>query len=261
MVFETPFIKADALSALSCIDHAYFTRKGGISGGLYASRNVGLGSHDAKDAVLENRARCAADLAVAPDRLATVYQIHSPDVVTVDEVWQPGSGPKADAMVTKRRGVMIGIATADCGPVLFADPKAGVIGAAHAGWRGATGGVLENTLTAMEKLGADRANVTATLGPTIAQKSYEVGPEFVAALTALSVENTRYLIPSARAGHALFDLPSYITDRLVAAGVGQAGKLDLDTYDDETRFYSYRRTTHRAEPDYGRLLSAIVLRN
>lgn len=260
MVFENPFIKADALSAFNGIDHAYFTRQGGASEGIYASRNIGLGSQDNRAAVLENRARCAADLGVTVDRLATPYQIHSSDVITVKDIWPAGESPKADALVTNRPGVMLGIATADCGSVLFADDKARVIGAAHAGWRGATGGVLENTISAMEKLGAKRENITAVLGPTIAQASYEVGPEFIDNLKALASDNTQYLKPSTRTDHALFNLPHYITDRLKAHDIRAAVDLALDTYVDNERFYSYRRTTHRGEKDYGRLLSAIVLK-
>lgn len=260
MAFDGGFLKAEALGALEGIDHAYFTRQGGVSRDIYASRNIGLGSNDEREAVLENRARCARDLGGEAHNLATPHQVHSPTAVAVETVWAHGEGPKADGMATNRPGVMLGIATADCGPVLFADERAGVIGAAHAGWRGATGGILENTIAAMEKLGAERARITAVLGPTIAQASYEVGPEFVENLTALAKDNARYLKPAARAGHALFDLPAYITGRLRAAGVKAADDLALDTYTDEKRFYSYRRTTHRREADYGRLLSAIVLR-
>lgn len=260
MVSKNSFIRADALSALSGIDHAYFTRQDGASNGIYASRNIGLGSDDNREAVLENRARCAADLGVSADQLATPYQIHSSDVVTVTDVWPAGEGPKADGLVTNRPGIMLGIATADCGSVLFADDKARVIGAAHAGWRGATSGVLESTLDAMEKLGAKRQNIIAVLGPTIAQASYEVGPEFIDALTALAPSNTQYLKPSTRANHALFNLPHYIIDRLGANEIKGAYDLGLDTYADDERFYSYRRTTHRDEKDYGRLLSAIVLK-
>lgn len=260
MTSQASFIKSETLSALAGIDHAFFTRKGGASSGIYKSRNIGLGSKDQRDDVLENRTRCAADLGIDVAMLVNVYQIHSPTVVTVDNVWAPGDGPKADGMVTARPGIMLGIATADCGPVLFADNTAKVVGAAHAGWRGATGGVLESTIAAMEALGANRSNITAVLGPTIAQASYEVGPEFVSNLTKIAPQNTKYLIPSHRENHALFDLPQYIVDRLEAAGIKAADNINLDTYEDEERFYSYRRTTHRGEADYGRLLSAIVLR-
>lgn len=259
MVSSEAYIKSDVLRAQPGIRHAYFTRLNGVSSGIYAGRNTGLGSSDDRANILENRSRCAADLGVTIDQLATPYQTHSASAFVVDIVWPQGTGPKADAVVTKRPGFMIGIGTADCGSVLFADTKAGVIAAAHAGWRGAAGGVLENTLTAMENLGADRADITAVLGPTIAQKSYEVGAEFAERLKNLSEDNERYFIPGKKAGHAMFDLPAYIKNRLQSAGVGHADDLALDTYDDETRFYSYRRTTHRGEADYGRLLSAIIL--
>lgn len=259
MASTDPFVQADELYALSGVNHAFFTRENGVSSGIFASRNIGLGSKDQRQDVLENRARCARDLGVTADKLTTPYQIHSPTVISVDDVWPAGEGPKGDALVTKTPGIMIGIATADCGPVLFADENAGVVGAAHAGWRGATGGVLENTIAAMEKIGADRTNIIAVLGPTIAQASYEVGPEFVENLITLSAENDRYLKPSTKPHHAQFDLPTYVVDRLHSAGVESARNLDLDTYADEERFFSYRRTTHRGENDYGRLLSAIVL--
>lgn len=261
MVSNTHTIQADALSKLNGIDHAFFTRQHGASKGIYAQRNIGLGSDDERAAVLDNRARCAADLGVDADKLATPYQIHSNKVVTIDEVWPAGEGPKADGLVTKTPGIMIGIATADCGPVLFADEKAGVIGAAHAGWRGATGGILEATLEAMENLGAKRDAITAVLGPTIAQASYEVGPEFVETLKELRESNADYLKPSEREAHALFDLPRYIIDRLNENHIRKAIDLGLDTYADAARFYSFRRTTHRGEADYGRLLSAIALSN
>lgn len=259
MASTKAYVQADELNATSGIRHAYFTREDGASSGIYAGRNIGLGSEDDREPVLENRARCARDLGVAADKLATPYQIHSPNVITVTDVWDAGEGPKADALVTNIPGLMMGIATADCGPVLFADDKAGVVGAAHAGWRGATGGVLENTITAMEDLGADRANITAVLGPTIAQPSYEVGPEFVENLLKLGSENAAYFQPNDNEGHAQFDLPRYVTDRLTAINVGTVNRLDIDTYADDQRFYSFRRTTHRGEADYGRQLSAIVL--
>lgn len=261
MAFDQSYVQADKLTSLFGIKHAFFTRKNGVSSGIYAGRNVGLGSDDDRDLVLENRARCAADLGTTPENLATPHQTHSTDVAVVDQVWAPGKGPKADAMVTNRTGIALGISTADCGPVLFADDHAQVIGAAHAGWRGATGGVLENTISTMETLGANRANIVAILGPTIAHASYEVGPEFVERLEALAPENEQFLTPSEREAHALFDLPAYICDRLAKSEIKIAGNLALDTYADEDRFYSYRRTTHRGEADYGRLLSAIILRS
>lgn len=245
--------------ALPGVAHAFFTRSGGVSEGIYRGLNTGIGSKDDRARVLENRARAARHLGSAPERLATPYQIHSADAVVVDEVWGPGLGPKADAVVTDRPGVAIGIGTADCGPVLFADAEAGVIGAAHAGWKGALTGILEATLSAMEGLGAERGRVVAVLGPSISGEAYEVGPEFVARFAEADPLNERFFRPAERAGHAFFDLPAYIVARLEAAGVAQAASLGLCTYGDEGRFYSYRRATHRGEPDYGRLLSAIAL--
>jgi YfiH family protein len=252
-------ITDEALSALAGIRHGFFTRRGGVSNGIYASLNCGVGSADERGHVIENRARVTAELGVAADQLATPYQVHSPDVVVVDEVWAVGEGPKADAVVTKRPGIAIGVGTADCGPVLFADAQAGVIGAAHAGWKGAFTGVLEATITAMEGLGARRENIVAVLGPTISKSAYEVGPEFRARFLDAAEANAAYFTPSDRAGHHRFDLPAYIASRLRLAEIGHAGDLALCTYADPKRFFSYRRTTHAGEPDYGRLLHAISL--
>ena len=252
-------ITAAALSALPGIRHGFFTRQGGVSDGIYASLNCGVGSADERAHVAENRARVTAELGVAADRLATPYQVHSPDVVVVDEVWPTGEGPKADAVVTRRPGIAIGVGTADCGPVLFADAEAGVIGAAHAGWKGAFTGVLEATIAAMEGLGAQRGRIVAVLGPTISKSAYEVGPEFIARFLAASGENAAFFAPSERADHHQFDLPAFIGSRLRATGLGHVGDLALCTYADPDRFFSYRRTTHAGEPDYGRLLHAISL--
>ncbi|WP_246661957.1 peptidoglycan editing factor PgeF [Prosthecodimorpha hirschii] len=253
-------IRAPALDALPGIAHGYFTRQGGVSTGLYGSLNIGLGSADDRESVLENRGRVADRLGVARDRLAMPYQIHSPDVIVVEESWGPGQGPKADAVVTARPGVAVGVSTADCGPILFADAEARVVGAAHAGWKGAFGGVLEATLDAMQGLGARRDRIVAVLGPTISAAAYEVGPEFVARFVAADPDNARHFAPSEKPDHAMFDLPAYIVQRLRSAGVAHAENLDLCTYADEARFYSYRRMTHRGEPDYGRLVSAITIR-
>jgi hypothetical protein len=253
------YVEAPALAALPGIRHAFFTREGGVSEGLYASLNGGVGSSDKPDRVRENRRRMTQHLGVAPDALASLYQVHSPDVITVEQAWPHGERPKADGMVTNSRGVALGIATADCGPVLFADAEARVIGGAHAGWKGAFTGVLEATLEAMERLGARRERVVAALGPMISRKAYEVGPEFIARFTEVAPDNTRYFSPSEREGHAMFDLPAYIRARLEGAGIATFQDLGLCTYADERRFYSYRRTTHRGEPDYGRLISAIAL--
>jgi YfiH family protein len=247
------------LSRAARVRHAFFTRQGGVSDGVYASLNGGVGSNDRPDAVHENRARMAAALGVAPEHLVSVYQIHSPEVVTVETPWAADARPRADAMVTRSPGIALGISTADCGPVLFADADAGVIGAAHAGWRGAFTGVLERTLDAMEGLGADRSRMAVALGPTIRQANYEVGPEFVARFRDAGAANARFFTPSQREGHAMFDLPGYIAHRLRAAGVAEIDDLALCTCADPDRFYSYRRMTLRGEPDYGRHINAIAL--
>ncbi len=241
------------------IAHAFFTREGGVSTGIYRGLNTGIGSKDSREAVLENRSLAARHLGTSLERLATPYQIHSADAVIVDTMWAPRLGPKADAVVTRHAGIAVGIGAADCGPILFADPVARIVGAAHAGWKGALGGVLESTVAAMESLGATRANITAVLGPTISANAYEVGPEFSARFVEAEPKNARFFRPSSRDGHSMFDLPAYVVARLKAAGVATVGNLALCTYADEARFYSYRRATHRGEPDYGRLLSAIVL--
>jgi YfiH family protein len=250
-------VKADAL-ALPGIRHAFFTRAGGVSSGIYASLNTGIGSSDDRSLVLENRARAAAALGAPADRLATPYQVHGTTTVTVTEPWAAGEGPKADALVTNVPGIVLGVGSADCGPILFADGEAGVIGAAHSGWRGALAGVAESAVRAMEALGAERRRIVAVLGPTISQPSYEVGAEVRLQFVAGNEGDARFFAPSERDGRYLFDLPGLIVARLQAAGVTASWTGD-DTYSDETRFFSYRRTTHRKEPDYGRQLSAIML--
>jgi YfiH family protein len=249
-------IDAPSLAALPGIRHGFFTRQGGVSGGIYASLNGGVGSSDDPDHVRENRARMAAAIGVAPDRFLTAYQIHSPDVVTIDAPWT--ERPRADAIVTRTPGLGLGISTADCGPLLFADPEARVIGAAHAGWRGAFTGVIEATLAAMERLGATRKGIRVVLGPLIRQHSYEVSTEFVERFTAADPANARFFAAS-KPGHAMFDLPGYIAARVERAGVGGFEDLGLDTHGDPVRFFSYRRTTQRGEPDYGRHINAIAL--
>ena len=251
------FLTHDLL-ALPGIRHGFFTREGGVSTGLYASLNCGIGSADDRAHVLENRARASAALGVAADRLATPFQVHGTDAVIVETAWAPGMGPKADAVVTNRPGVALGIGTADCGPILLADATARVIGAAHAGWRGAIDGIAEAAIEAMVMLGARRERMVAVLGPSISQANYEVGPELVARFTHDNAANARYFVPSERPRHALFDLPAYTVGRLKAAGI-TAVDVGLCTYAEPQRFYSYRRATHQGEPDYGRLLSAIVL--
>lgn len=244
---------------LKGIRHGFFTREGGRSSGIYASLNCGLGSGDAREPVTENRALVAAKLGIAPENLLTVHQHHSSDVVAVTVPWSFDRRPKADAMVTNVPGIAIGILTADCGPILFVDPEARVAGAAHAGWKGAVGGVIEATLAAMEKLGASRGAIAAVLGPTISQRAYEVGPEFVARFEEADRHNSGFFVPSTRKGHAMFDLPGYIRMRLESAGVTRIGGIPACTCGEENRFYSYRRATLRGESDYGRQISAIAL--
>jgi YfiH family protein len=251
-------IEHDAL-ALPGIRHGWFTREGGVSQGVYGSLNTGLGSNDERANVLENRARIARAMGVEPDRLVSCYQIHSPDAVVATTPWSPVDNPQADALVTATPGLAIAVSSADCGPVLFADADAGVIGAAHAGWKGAFTGVLESTIDRMEALGAARGRIRAVVGPMISGAAYEVGPEFVERFRAAGEDVARWFRPSHAPGYAMFDLPAYIVARLAAAGVGVAVDAGLCTYADEARFFSYRRMTHRGEPDYGRHLSAITL--
>lgn len=252
-------LQAPSLATLARIRHAFFTRSGGVSQGVYASLNGGVGSNDASEKVAENRTRMAAALGVKPDRLLTAYQIHSPDVVVADEPWTRENRPRADAIVTRVPQLAIGVSTADCGPLLFADSEAGVIGAAHAGWRGALTGVIEATIAAMERLGAGRSRIVAALGPTIRQPNYEVGPEFVERFVAADSGNGRFFAPAQRDGHAMFDLTGYIAERVRGAGIAQFEDLGLCTYAEPERFFSYRRTAQRGEPDYGRHVNAIAL--
>jgi YfiH family protein len=253
------FIEAPELSSHARVRHAFFTRAGGVSEGIYASLNGGLGSQDIPERVAQNRTRMCAQLGLPTDRLVSLYQVHSAEVVTVEGPFPASDRPKADAMVTRVPGLALGIATADCGPILFADPEHGVVGAAHAGWKGALTGVIEATVGAMEALGARRPQIVAVLGPTISQASYEVGPDFVARFRTEAPGMDRFLGPGTREGHAQFDLPGFILARLGEADIGAAAMLNLCTYADPASFYSYRRTTHRNEPDYGRLISAIAL--
>jgi YfiH family protein len=251
-------IEARSLT-LTGIRHAFFTRDGGVSDGLYASLNGGTGSKDDAGKVAENRARMASALGVAPHRFLTAYQIHSPTVVVADEPWTGETRPRADAIVTRLRALAIGVTTADCGPILFADPHAQVIGAAHAGWRGALTGVIEATIEAMERLGARKSDIRAAIGPMIRQGSYEVGPDLIGRFAGEDQASSRFFAPAARDGHALFDLGGYVAGRLARAGIGQVEDLGLCTYADPERFFSYRRTTHRGEADYGRHVNAIAL--
>jgi YfiH family protein len=252
-------IQARSLSALAGIRHGFFTRAGGVSEGIYASLNGGIGSRDDPAKVAENRARMAAALGVRGEHLLTAYQTHSTDVVMAGAPWDREARPRADAIVTRRRGIAIGVTTADCGPVLFADAQAGVIGAAHAGWRGALGGILEAAIQAMEDLGAQRSRMTVALGPMIRQLNYEVGPEFVAQFETADRGNRGFFVPSNRAGHARFDLAGYIAARLRCQGIDRIEDLGRCTYASPAEFFSYRGSSHRGEPDYGRHVNAIVL--
>lgn len=239
------------------IRHGFFTRTGGVSQGIYASANSGPGSDDDPAAVAENRARVAQALAVAPDNLLTCHQIHSPDVVTVTEPF--ADRPRADALVTRAPGLVLGVLTADCAPVLFADAQAGVIGAAHAGWKGALGGVLANTVAAMAALGADPARIVAVVGPCIAQPSYEVGTDFRARFVEADPTHGAFFLPGVADDKCQFDLPGFVCAQLTQAGVGRVAAVGRDTYAEAADFFSYRRTCHAGEPDYGRQISAIVL--
>ena len=239
------------------IAHGFFGRRGGVSEGIFASLNCGPGSGDDRDKVIENRRRAMQPLGVA--RLVTLYQIHSPKAVIVTQPWDVGENPQADAMATNLPGVALGILTADCAPVLFADAEAGVIGAAHSGWKGARGGVVESTVAAMESLGASRARIAAAVGPCISQPSYEVDTKFRDGFVAGDASNVRFFAAGARAGHFHFDLEAYVTMRLKQAGLAQIEALSVDTYARDADFFSYRRATHKGEKDYGREISAIAL--
>lgn len=250
-------IVADNLSVGS-IRHGFFTRDGGLSTGIYAGLNCGVGSRDDTALVLENRARVARALGAKSTDIVTLYQVHSADALAVDGPVDRNALPKADAVVTRTRGLAIGVLTADCTPVLLADSEAGVVGAAHAGWRGAASGVLEAAVAAMEELGAERGRIAAAVGPTISQAAYEVGADFEAELAAADVESAEFFAKGAR-GKSHFDLPGYVVHRLRRAGLADIERQTLCTYEHESRLFSYRRATHRQEPDYGRQISAIVV--
>jgi len=247
------------LAQLPGIRHGFFTRAGGVSHGVYASLNAGVGSNDKPRNVTENRARMAAALGVPPERFLTCYQIHSPAVVAAAEPWRPDARPRADAIVTRVAALAIGVSTADCGPVLFADAQARVVGAAHAGWRGALAGVTDETIAAMERLGAARQRMIAALGPMIRQPNYETGTDVWDRFVATDPANARFFRPAAREKHFMFDLAGYLVARLAAAGIATVEDIGACTYADGERFYSYRRMTHRGEADYGRHVNAIVL--
>jgi hypothetical protein len=252
-------IAAPQLGAIGHVRHGFFTRRGGRSAGIYAALNCGYGSDDEAVKVAANRAIVAGRLGVPAERLLTVWQWHSADVAVARAPWDGLHPPKADAMVTDVAGMALGVLTADCTPVLLADRQKRVVGAAHAGWKGALGGVIEATVATMEGLGAARGRIAAVIGPSISQASYEVGPEFHARFVAADESHGRFFAPSARAGHFRFDLPGLVRARLTSLGLGAVEEVAMCTYADEARFFSYRRTTHRGEPDYGRQISAIAI--
>jgi YfiH family protein len=253
-VSEVEVIRAVSLGGLP---HGFLGRRGGTSTGALSGLNVGYGSRDDRAAIDENR-RLAVAALHSDATLVTVHQIHSPEVIQVNRPWLEGDRPRADAMVTERPNILLGILTADCAPVLFADHRGSVIGAAHAGWRGALAGVTDSTIAAMERLGSRRDHIHAAVGPCIGQPSYEVDDEFRARFVAGDPDNRRFFVMGA-AGKPHFDLEGYVVHRLIAAGIGEVEALNLDTYSDAERFYSYRRATHRGEDDYGRQLSAIAI--
>ena len=251
-----PCLKAAALTHES-VSHGFFTRAGGVSAGIYATLNGGVGSDDDPAHVRENRARMAKTLGVEPENLLVPFQVHSVDVLTVTQAFS--ERPKADGLVTATRGLALGATGADCGMVLFADVQAGVIGACQSGWKGAFDDIIGAVVTAMGALGARRHNISAVLGPCIQQTSYEVGPEFFARFIARDASFAALFVPSAKPDHYMFDLPGMIGLRAQQAGIGHFESLGLDTYSEPDRFFSYRRSTHLKEPDYGRLISAIAL--
>jgi polyphenol oxidase len=249
-------LEAANLRGLPGLKHGFFGRQGGVSNGLYASLNCGPGSNDVREHVTENRRRALA--ALAPGDLVTLYQIHSAEAVVVHRPWQQGEAPRADAMATTEPHIALGVLTADCAPVLFADADARIVGVAHAGWKGALGGVIEAAVALMEKLGARRTRIAAAIGPSISQKAYEVGEEFRAQFMAAEPANAAFFA-SGRAAHWQFDLPAYVQSRLVAAQIGTVVVQGACTYAREDDFFSYRRATHERETDYGRQISAIML--
>ena len=253
------WFEAESLQHQDGLRHGFLTRKGGVSDGIHSGLNVGFGSDDSRDRVTENRARAAKAFGTKADRLATVYQVHGIDVAVLKRPLEREEAPKADAMVTDRPDVMLGILTADCTPVLYHDAKAGVIGACHSGWRGSFAGISEATVSAMEKLGASRDNISASVGPCIARPSYEVDAGFRDTILSGPSGDEDLFDRSVRDGHFMFDLPEYVRRRTMATGIAAVELVARDTLAEEELFYSYRRTTLRGEPDYGRQLSAIML--
>lgn len=253
------FITARNLSAIPGVRHGFFGRDGGTSTGIYASLNCGLGSNDARADVLENRARVGRALGHDGAPILTLYQVHSATALVVDRPFEGQAVPRADALVTRTPGLVIGALAADCTPVLLADGQARVVAAAHAGWRGALGGVLETTIITMEQLGASRGRIAAAIGPTINQPAYEVGAEFEAEFLRAGTGNARYFARPTASGRPHFDLPGFVEHRLAAAGIAQVERQSRCTYANESELFSYRRSTHRNEADYGRQISAIVV--
>lgn len=252
-----PHVTADNLKRTPGIRHAFLSRAGGVSSGIYAGLNCGLGSDDDPGHVLENRSRAAQVIGTDPSRLQTLYQVHSARVVDADEGW-PGKPPEADALVCTRPGTAIGVLAADCAPVLLADTQAGVIGAAHAGWRGAVDGVVKATIDAMQERGAKIENITAAVGPCIGPASYEVGPEFPTPFLKQDQANAQFFVEKTGSDRLLFDLPAYVHSRLTQAGLRLTAVTGQDTYGD-LNFFSYRRSCHKSEADYGRNMSVITL--
>ena len=250
---------ADTPSCNSGIRHAFFTRRGGVSEGIYSALNCGFGSRDEPVRVAENRAIAAGRLGLGADRLVSCHQVHGTTAITVVQPWARAANPRADGMVTAVPGIALGVLAADCAPVLFAEPEARVVGAAHGGWRGALAGVMETTVAAMTRLGARPERIRAGIGPCIAQPSYEVGPDFRAAFAAADAASGRFFAAAARPAHFRFDLPGYIAERLGRLGLAAVERVPHDTVADETLFFSYRRACLRGEADYGRGLAAIAL--
>jgi hypothetical protein len=254
---EVAFLAADNLKAAG-VAHGFFLRTGGVSEGIYGSLNCGRGSADGKDRVEENRARVAARLGAAPGRLTGPKQAHTAKALIVTTPWKPGEAPEADAVVTNVRGLAVCVLTADCAPILLADPEAGVIAAAHAGWKGAKGGVIESAIEAMESLGARLDRISAAIGPAISQAAYEVSPEFKAAFLADGETNGQHFAQPG-GGKPHFNLPGYVRERLRSKGAGSIQDIGACTYENESILFSYRRSVHRFEADYGRQISAIML--
>lgn len=252
-------LELDELAGLDGIAHGFFGRRGGVSEGIYSGLNIGLGSKDDPTRIRENRRRIADAMGVEPRRLLTPYQIHSDTAVIVSEPWPDYPSARADGIVTGTPGLAVAVSTADCTPILFADAENRVVGAAHAGWKGALAGIMDSVVARMEELGAKRGNIRAAVGPTIHQRSYEVGPEFRDRFVADEAANKRFFVASERPAHFMFDLPGYVAMRLDRLGIAGFGSSGVCTYEDEDGYFSYRRSTHRGEKDYGRQISAIAI--